>query len=82
MTPAEVWPTPPSCPDCVDWHAGYEAGYLAGDRDARAELAATRLEQQRRIAEQMEPAATVIAGIKAAQARQDARLTTERRPAA
>lgn len=70
--PAEVWPRPPSC-GCDGWWQGWQAGYLRGNADGRAELAAEQLEAQRRIAAQIEPMDSVIAGLRAVTARQDDR---------
>lgn len=81
MTPADAWPRPPSC-GCGQWHDGYLAGYLQGARDGRAEIAAEQLEGQERAAARMEPAASVIAGLRAVSARQDTSPTTDGRRAA
>ncbi|WP_261624358.1 hypothetical protein [Nesterenkonia marinintestina] len=80
MTSAEIWPRLPRC-TCSDWFEGFAAGHVHGARDARAELAERQLQHQQRIAAQMEPAATVIAGLRALRARKDARRN-ERRTAA
>lgn len=64
MTPADAWPTPPRC-TCTDWYEGFAAGHMHGTRDARAELAAERLEEQRRVGERIEPASSVISGLRA-----------------
>lgn len=81
MTPADAWPRPPSC-GCGQWHDGYLAGYLQGARDGRAEIAAEQLEQQRRAAARMEPAVSVVSGLRAVRARHDVRLNAVRRAAA
>lgn len=80
MTPAEVWPRPPSC-RCGEWWDGWQSGYLQGNADGRAELAAEQLEAQQRMTARMEPAASVVEGLRAVRARKDAR-SNERRTAA
>lgn len=69
MTQVNIWPAPPTCPNCSDWFAGFEAGYLAGDRDGRSQVATERREEQRRIAAQIECSDSVIAGLRAARLR-------------
>lgn len=81
MISLDVWPRPPSCA-CNEWWDGWASGYLTGHTDARAQIAAEQLEGQERAAARMEPAASVIAGLKAVSARQDASPTTKERRAA
>lgn len=72
MTPAEVWPSLPTC-SCGEFFDGYVTGHLQGVRDGRAELAGEQLEAQRRRAERMEPASSVVAGLRAVAVRQHER---------
>lgn len=62
------WPAQPIC-KCGEWHDGFVTGHLQGVRDGRAELIAEQLEQQRRAAEKIEPANSVIGGLRALRAR-------------
>ena len=69
MIVSDIWPKPPIC-DCPDWFEGWTSGFLQGVSEGRAEVIAEQLERQQRSAEQIEPAASVIAGLRALEARQ------------
>lgn len=69
MRHLDPWPAPPSCRHCFDWFAGYEAGYIAGDRDARVQIVAERLDEQRWMAAQIESSDSIVQGLRALRAR-------------
>lgn len=81
MIAPDIWPNTPSCA-CGEFFDGWISGHLQGVRDGRAEIAAEQLEQQRRAAARMEPAVSVVSGLRAVRARHDVRLNAVRRAAA